>query len=155
MSNTDNWLSHDHSMYEELLSQAQDAVDVEDWEAAANVFAELVWHLKSHMAMEEEVLYPAFDRQVNISDNPTEALIEEHDSIVRTLTDLSALLKSKDPDHILDCLARLQELMLKHHEKEEDIFLPMASLLMQGLEQELSQMLKNFNPSHTKRKWDI
>ena len=61
MSGSDNWLVHEHSLYEDLLTQCQDAVEIEDWDGADNVFRELVTHLKRHMALEEEVLYPAYE----------------------------------------------------------------------------------------------
>jgi len=55
MSNSDNWLVHEHSLYEGLLTWCQDAFEMEDWETVSRVFNELVTHLKRHMALEEEV----------------------------------------------------------------------------------------------------
>ncbi len=59
MNSTDNWLEHEHSLYENLLSQCMNAVEREDWGTVNQAFNELVTHLKRHMALEEEVLYPA------------------------------------------------------------------------------------------------
>jgi len=45
MSNSDNWLVHEQSLYEGLLASCQDAVEMEDWPTAGRVFNELVTHL--------------------------------------------------------------------------------------------------------------
>ena len=155
MTNSDNWLVHDHSMYEELLSQCQDAVGMEDWRSAETAFGELVWHMKGHMAMEEEVLYPAYDARIPTPNGPTDALRDEHDNIVRLVSDMSRLLKSHDSEHVFECLTHLENLMIKHHEKEEDIFLPMASLLLEENRTDLMQQLSTFDATKSKRKWNI
>ena len=50
MNSTDNWLVHEHSLYEDLLSQCRNAAEVEDWETVNLAIHELVTHLKRHMA---------------------------------------------------------------------------------------------------------
>ena len=115
MSSSDNWLVHEHSLYEDLLSRCQDAVEIEDWSGANFVFRELVTHLKWHMALEEEVLYAAYETAGEAPQGPTTAL---------------RVIKTRDSDHVLECLLHLEKQMIKHHEKEEDIFLPMASHIL-------------------------
>lgn len=142
-------------MYEEFLSQTQDAVEDEEWQEADTAFEEFVWHLKRHMAMEEEVLYPAYESRIRMPDGPTEALREEHDRIARVVTDMVRLLRTRDPEHVLNCLEQLSDLIIKHHEKEEDIFLPMASMLLESNREELLKELHSFDAGKIKRKWDI
>ena len=38
MTSPDNWLVHEHSLYEDLLCQCQDAAEMEDWETVDRVF---------------------------------------------------------------------------------------------------------------------
>ena len=130
MSGSDNWLVHEHSLYEDLLGRCQDAVEIEDWSGANFVFRELVTHLKRHMALEEEVLYAAYETAGEAPQGPTIALREEHDQIVRLVRDMLRVIKTRDSDHVLECLLHLEKQMIKHHEKEEDIFLPMASHIL-------------------------
>jgi len=82
MSSTNNWLIHEHSLYENLLSQCTEAVEIEDWKTANLLFKKLVTHLKRHMGLEEEVLYPAYEVAAHAPQDPTSALREEHDHIV-------------------------------------------------------------------------
>jgi hypothetical protein len=49
----------------------------------------------------------------------------------------------------------LESLMIKHHEKEEDIFLPMASHILNTSRDELLLKLSEFDVSKIKSKWDI
>jgi hemerythrin-like domain-containing protein len=155
MNNTDNWLVHEHSLYENLLSRIQDAVEFDDWGSADLTFRELVAHLKQHMAVEEEVLYPAYEAEAHAPQGPTQALREEHDRIVLLVRDMLPVIKTRDSEHVLESLSRLEYEMIKHHEKEEDIFLPMASHILEEKREEISQKLAGFDVSKSARKWDI
>ena len=115
----------------------------------------MVTHLKRHMALEEEVLYPAYEAATHAPQGPTGALREEHDHIVRLVTDMARIIKTRTSDYVLECLAHLEKQMIKHHEKEEDIFLPMASHILDAKQEEISQQLAEFDMSKTSRKWDI
>ena len=155
MNSSDNWLIHEHSLYEDLLSRCQDAVEIEDWGSANLAFRELVTHLKRHMALEEEVLYSAYEAAVEAPQGPTKALREEHDQIVRLVRDMLRVIKTRDSDYVLECLVHLEKQMIKHHEKEEDIFLPMASHILDARREEISQQLADFDVTKAVRKWDI
>ena len=155
MSSTDNWLEHEHSLYEELLSLCQGAAEIEDWVTVNQAFNNLVTSLKRHMALEEEVLYPAYESMPNAPQGPTMALREEHSNIVRLIQDMARVIKTRDSEHVLECLVHLENQMIKHHEKEEDIFLPMASHILNTSRDELLRKLNEFDGSKTQRKWDI
>ena len=155
MSGTDNWLEHEHSLYEDLLSQCQEAVENEQWGAVDRLFEQLVSSLKRHMALEEEVLYPAYESSAHAPQGPTRALREEHDQIVRLVSDMAPVIKSRGSEHTLECLVHLERQMIKHHEKEEDIFLPMASHILDAQRAEISRKIADFDASKSARKWDI
>ncbi len=155
MSGTDNWLEHEHSLYEDLLSLCQDAVESEDWGTADELFERLVSSLKRHMALEEEVLYPAYETDPHAPQGPTAALRREHDQIVHLVSDMAQVIKTRGSEHVLECLVHLEKQMIKHHEKEEDIFLPMASHILDAKREEISRKLAEFNPSKSARKWDV
>jgi len=107
MNGNDNWLIHEHSLYENLLSQCTEAVEIEDWKTVNLLFKRLVTHLKRHMALEEEVLYPAYEAAAHAPQGPTSALREEHDHIVRLIMDMARVIKTRDSDYVLECLAQI------------------------------------------------
>ncbi len=155
MGSTENWLIHEHSLYEDLLSRCTEAVEAEDWKTVKVLFNKMVTHLKRHMALEEEVLYPAYEAEAQAPQGPTGALREEHDHIVRLVLDMAQIIKTRDSDHVLECLTHLEKQMIKHHEKEEDIFLPMASHILEARREDISRQLAEFDMSKTSRKWGI
>lgn len=154
MNRTASWLVHDHLLYEDLLSQCQ-AVGKEDWRNVDLAFSELITHLKLHMALEEEVLYPAYEAMSHVPLGPTTALREEHSKIVNLIRDLVQVIKTRNSEHVLERLAHLENRMIRHHEKEEDIFLPMASYILNASHDELLRKLDEFDASKIQRKWDI
>ncbi|MGB5177420.1 MAG: hemerythrin domain-containing protein [Gammaproteobacteria bacterium] len=155
MKGTDNWLLHEHSLYEDLLSECRDAVENEDWEQVNLIFNQLVTHLKRHITLEEEVLYPAYESAPHAPQGPTTALRADHSAIIRLLQDMTPVIKTRNSEHMLECLAFLENRMITHHEKEEDIFLPMASYILNASHDELLRKLSEFDASKTKRKWAI
>ena len=155
MNSTDNWLVHEHSLYEDLLSECHDAVENEDWEGVNLIFNQLVMHLKRHITLEEEVLYPAYESAPHAPQGPTTALREEHSTIIRLLQDMAPVIRTRDSEHLLYCLAHLENQMIKHHEKEEDIFLPMASHILNSSRDELLSRLRQFDGSAPHREWDV
>jgi len=154
MRKEDNWLVHDHSLYEGLLYQCESAIETEEWATANGAFEELVMHLKLHMALEEEVLYPAYEATPHAPQGPTLALRDEHKQIVRLIKDMQQVIKTRDSDHVLDCLTHLQQQMVKHHEKEEDIFLPMASHILKASREEILGKLDAVEVNKAGGKWD-
>jgi len=155
MNSTDNWLVHEHSLYEDLLSECKDAAEIEDWENVQLIFDQLVTHLKRHIALEEEVLYPAYESASHAPQGPTTALREEHGALIRLIRDLAQIINTRDSEHLLESLAYLENRMIKHHEKEEDIFLPMASHILNASRDELLRRLGEFDASKTVRKWAV
>ena len=155
MNSTDNWLVHEHSLYEDLLTECLDAVENEDWEGVSLIFSQLVMHLKRHIALAEEVLSPAYESAPDAPLGPRGALREEHSTIIRLLQDMAPVIRTRGSEHLLECLAHLENQMIKHHEKEEDIFLPMASHILNSSRDELLSRLKQFDGSTPQREWDV
>ena len=155
MNKSENWLVHEHSLYEELLTRCQDAVEMEEWGMVNRLFNELIANLKRHMTLEEEVLYPAYEAAPHAPQGPTTALREEHANIVSLIRDMTRIIQTRDSGHVLESLSHLEARMIKHHEKEEDIFLPMASHILNADRDELLQKIAGFDTSKLDSKWDI
>ena len=83
MNSSNYWLVHDHSQFEELLSNTLEAVEVGDSQNTSSIFRELIELLKTHMAREDDVLFDAYEAKMGTDDGPTTALREEHDKMVR------------------------------------------------------------------------
>lgn len=155
MMSPEHWLVHDHTQFEDRLRQCRAAAEIEDWWTLDKVFNEMVDELKQHMAQEEEILFPAYEARTSAPSIPTTALRSEHDQVVQLVQDMATTILNREQEDALEALAYLEVLMIKHHEKEEDIFLPMASHILFEDREALSTRLDEFDGTETSRNWDI
>ncbi len=155
MNQGSNWLHHDHRRYEAVLEDCRVAAEREEWRAARRLFEEFLSHLKLHMRMEEEVVYPAYDQAEGGPQKATQAMRDEHEQIVRLLRDLSWILKTNDSEHFLESLVPLRHAMMEHHEHEEQVFLPMAERVLLDRREEILKKLEEFGEAHAGRRWDF
>ncbi len=68
---------------------------------------------------------------------------------------MARIIKTRNSEHVFEHLVHLENRMIKHHEKEEDIFLPMASHILGESREDLSRKPGEFDASKIKRKWGI
>ena len=153
MKSTEHWLVHDHSQFEYLIGQCREAADINDWWALEQAFNELVEKLKHHMAQEEEILFPAYEARTTAPHKPTSALRNEHDLIVKLFRDTAGFINARDVDGTDEALQTLQFHMIQHNEKEEEIFLPMASHILCNEREWLSEKLDQFDEPMYPRDW--
>ena len=105
------------------------------------------------VAHHEEILFPAYDHLLDASRRPTTAMRREHQQIARLLKDLSSVLSTLNSEVFLELLLRLDEIMTKHHEKEEELFLPMDGHALLAEREEIMRKLEEFEKIKGARKW--
>jgi uncharacterized protein (DUF2249 family)/hemerythrin-like domain-containing protein len=98
---------------------AGEAKTAEKWYAAFSS------GLKHHIAVEEEFLFPVFEKRLGLSPSagPTEVMRREHAEILRLLGEISRTI-GKPPRLPDEARAAFHELLEKHHLKEEEILYP-------------------------------
>jgi iron-sulfur cluster repair protein YtfE (RIC family) len=147
MSEPKNWLVHGHSDFEQLLHESMAAVEKWDWQQAKDLFHELSSQIEKHMAMEDEVLYPAYESFADLPQEPIRALKDEHEKINQLVGDVETVLDTNDSEHVLESMTRFEGILLDHHEKEESIFLPMAGHFLEPLKETLLERMREFDDS--------
>lgn len=155
MSDTANWLVHDHRKYEAALQACEFAAGAEEWKEAAKLFYDFVDDLKLHMRMEDEVLYPFFKEEVGDPEGEIARLSEEHDDIVRLLHDLAAVIKQKDFDHFEESLKPLYRAMTEHNAHEEAVFSRMGGEALLTRRDEVLRRLEALEPQAGRRVWEF
>jgi len=97
--------------------------------------------LLRHLAMEEEVLFPAFDARTGMSMGPTQVMRTEHTQMRGVLAMMQAAVS--EPQSVLDHGDTLLMLTQQHNAKEEHMLYPMAAEFLPdqwpGLYAELSR----------------
>jgi hemerythrin superfamily protein len=127
MQKSDNWLVHDHRKYEAALRDCEIAAGAGDWDDAVKLFYDFVDDLKLHMRMEDEVVYPFIREEVGDPDDEIGELVEEHETLVRLLTDLATIIRHNDFDHFEESLSPLYKAIVEHNSHEEEVLSRMGS----------------------------
>lgn len=121
------FLIHQHRQLEQYLSEALDTRSEEDKQIFFNNIAD---HLAAHIAVEEQVFYPAVHAKWTEYDLLLS--LEEHLSLKRLVTDLSALQSNEQTFH--PKLKVLMEQAVHHHRVEEEYLFPKVNTLMNAAE---------------------
>jgi len=155
MSDSSNWLIHDHRKYDAALKACEIAAGVEEWKEAVQRFNEFAADIKMHMRMEDEVLYPFFKEEVGDPDDEIGELSYEHDKVARLLSDLAVVIKHKDFDHFEECLEPLYKTLTEHNAHEEAVFSRMGDHALVTRREEILRRLEALHEPPRRRKWDF
>ncbi len=131
------FLTHEHSLCDDLFAEAENAVGDADWPQASAAFQAFIAEMQRHFGHEEEVLFPAFEDQTGMRGGPTQVMRDEHLQMNGVFTVLGDALARKDADAYLGNSETLLMLMRQHNLKEENILYPMAEQALAGLQADL------------------
>ncbi len=126
MSTIGSYLSDDHNACDDHFAAAENAVAVKDWAQAREHFDRFQASMRHHFAMEEKVLFPAFEARTGMSGGPTFVMRAEHQQLNVLLQEMGTALERKDKPAYLGQSETLLMLMRQHNMKEENILYPMA-----------------------------
>jgi len=123
-------LSRHHRICDERLEHSAEAVGRSDWEVAARCFTSFRDELARHIRLEEDVLFPAFEKASGTTEGPTAVMRAEHARIASLLDELDRDLNARDADGFQSAYARFSILMSDHNRKEEQILYPACDRLL-------------------------
>ena len=82
--------------------------------------------MRTHLQMEEDVLFPAFEAATGMTAGPTQVMRMEHQQMRGVLDQMAAALAAGDLQELLDQGDTLHLLIQQHNMKEEGILYPTA-----------------------------
>lgn len=138
MTTISDFLVPDHKRCDGLFAAAEAAVAGRDWANALTVFNTFHDALLHHFAMEEEIMFPAFERRTGMRQGPTMVMRTEHRQMTDLLNRMSGAIGRKDENAFLGDADTLLILMQQHNVKEEQMLYQMAD---QALASELEQVV--------------
>jgi len=138
-----NWLNHDHKKFESAVYKCRTACDAEEWSVVEGLFPDLRSSYREHVRIEEEVLFPAYETHPGVSSGPTDSLTADHVQIFNLMNRIADRLNKKSLDSLAEDFSLLYRILIKHHEKEEEIFLPMASQALYSDKDAILESIKN------------
>ncbi len=132
----------DHRHCDALWASVEEAGNTGDNTATAAAWKTFEAAMKRHFAMEEEALFPAFERATGmVGMGPTVVMRAEHEQMRGVLTTMAGCAGAGDFEGLLDHGDTLLMLIQQHNVKEEGILYPMADQHLQSVWPELKEQL--------------
>lgn len=132
----------DHRRCDDLFYQAEAAALRNDWDAAADQLAQFLAAMDRHFAMEEEVLFPAFEQRSGNPAGPPRIMRLEHSQMRDLFESLRQALAAHDHKAYAGASETLLVLMQQHNLKEEQMLYRMCDHM---LGPESAQLIERMN----------
>lgn len=145
MTTFSDFLAPDHKRCDELFAAAEAAASRGEWDEAAKAFVDFRDALRHHFAMEEDVMFPAFETRTGMRQGPTAVMRNEHRQMGDLLDQLGHAVKSSDGSAFLGDADTLLILMQQHNVKEEQMLYRMADQALIG---DLPRLLERMRAMH-------
>jgi hemerythrin-like domain-containing protein len=137
MTTISDFLAPDHQRCDNLFAVAEAAAARGDWDNAATGFVHFQNAMLHHFAMEEEVMFPAFETRTGMTQGPTAMMRSEHRQMTDLLNQMAEAAARKDSDAFLGDAETLLIIMQQHNMKEEQMLYQMADQVLAGELEEL------------------
>ena len=141
MSTIKSTLEADHARCDALFAEAESAVASGDWQQAAAALDLFDAALGRHLAMEEEVLFPAFEQATGSASGPTAVMRSEHRQLRDITVDARRALEQRASDDFFAAVETMQIMMGQHNLKEEGILYPMADRVLKASVEQLLEAM--------------
>ncbi|MFN3397922.1 MAG: hemerythrin domain-containing protein [Sulfurimicrobium sp.] len=132
MTTISDFLAPDHQRCDNLFAAAEAAAARGDWDDAATGFASFQNAMLHHFAMEEEIMFPAFETRTGMTQGPTAMMRSEHRQMTDLLNQMADAAARKDSDAFLGDAETLLIIMQQHNMKEEQMLYQMADQVLAG-----------------------
>ncbi|NDP47599.1 MAG: hemerythrin domain-containing protein [Sulfuriferula multivorans] len=124
------YLGGDHRACDELFASAEAAVAQKNWGSAHDLFDRFQAAMVRHLAMEENVLFPAFEAHTGNSMGPTQIMRMEHQQIRDLIQNMARAVANSNHNSYLGLSETLNMLMQQHNMKEETMLYPMSDQVL-------------------------
>ncbi len=125
MPSIGQFLGEDHHRCDEFILAAERAVAAQDWDAGQRSFREFHQAIERHLAMEEQVLFAAYEALAGAA-GPSQVMRREHEQMRALFSDLTRALERRVGAEFLGLSETLLVLMQQHNMKEEQILYPLC-----------------------------
>ncbi len=130
MTTFSSYMSDDHHRCDELFAAAEAAVEGGDWSSATAAHRHFIESMQQHFAMEEEVLFPAFEEASGSTMGPTVVMRHEHEQMRQLFGEMDQAIEERQVEDYLGASETLLILMQQHNAKEEQILYPMTDRML-------------------------
>jgi len=140
-----DYFRSDHRNCDGGWADVEAAADSGDSEAIAASWSRFKSGLLRHLAMEEQLLFPAIEAATGMANaGPTQVMRMEHEQMRGVLEQMAAAVERNDPDELIDQGDTLNILIQQHNMKEEGMLYPMAERALEAEWLSLREQLDAF-----------
>jgi len=139
------FFAQDHRDCDARWADVEELLDSVNLDLAANAWQKFDDGMRRHFAMEEEVIFPAFESRSDMGGGgPTAMMRMEHQQMRGLLDQIGAAIDSGDTGEALDLGDTLLMVIQQHNVKEEGMLYPMAENMLAGEWAELAGQLEKY-----------
>lgn len=140
-----SFFEQDHLDCDARWTDVEELLDTADIETAQVAWQKYDVSMRRHLAMEEEVLFPAFDAKSGMAGGgPVAEMKIEHRQMIGLLDQVGAAIEADNAQEALDIGDTLLILSQQHNAKEEEVLYPMAETLLAGEWESLAKILSEY-----------
>lgn len=139
------FFEQDHRDCDARWADVEELLDTHDVETARPAWQKFDTGMRRHIAMEEEVMFPAFEAAARMGGGgPTAVMRMEHKQMTGLLDQIEAAMESDDAEQAMDLGDTLLMLVQQHNIKEEGMLYPMAENILAGNWANLAKLLEEY-----------
>lgn len=139
------FFEQDHRDCDARWADVEELLETEDIELARAAWQKYDTCMRRHLAMEEEVLFPAFSaRSGPAGDGPIAVMKAEHRQMEGLLEQIHETMEAGHAEEAMDLGDTLLMLVQQHNGKEESMLYPMAEDMLAGDWEDLKEKLSAY-----------
>ena len=139
------FFAQDHSDCDARWADVEELLDTADIDSARPAWKKFDTSMRQHLAMEEDILFPAFDARSGMGGGgPTAMMRMEHQQMRGLLDQIGAAMDAGDTEEAMDIGDTLLMLIQQHNVKEEGMLYPMAENMLAGEWAVLAEQLEKY-----------
>lgn len=150
MNAISGFLAADHRKCDEQFFEAEAAAQAGDWPKADRRFQTFDAAMRHHFAMEEQILFPEFERRTGNDVGPTRMMRIEHEQMRDLLEAMAGAINRQDQDTFAGLAETLLVLMQQHNLKEEQILYPMCDRVLTDVASDLVSRMSSLDGENGK-----
>lgn len=123
-------MTADHRHCDDDFVAVEAAAGDAPWAEVGAAVERFVTAMEQHFGIEEETLFPAFERRTGMTEGPTRMMRVEHTQMRALFATLREAVADEDRETLLGECETLLVLMQQHNLKEEEILYPMCDQVL-------------------------
>lgn len=132
------FLTNDHKLCDDRYFLVKADAERKNWEAAKERFAGFIAAISRHIDVEEQLLFPSFEKAFGAHGGPTQVMRMEHAEIRKYLDAMNDAIKLKNVTAFAGASDHFWAVLEPHSAKEEQVLYPMCD---QHLEEDILDLL--------------